>query len=116
MSDVIIYHNPGCSTSRNALALLRDKGLKPKVVEYLKTGWTKPQLEGLLKTMGVPARDILRTRGGRAEDLGLTAPDVADARIIAAMLDEPVLVERPIVTTSKGAVLCRPLERLNEVL
>ncbi len=110
MSDITIFHNPNCGTSRNTLALLREKGLEPKVVEYLKAGWTKPQLEGLLKTMGAQARDILRVRGTNAEELGLTDPGASDAALIAAMILQPVLVERPIVVTPKGAALCRPKE------
>ena len=110
MSDVLIYHNPACGTSRNTLALLREKGLEPKVVEYLKAGWSKPQLEDLLRTMGVPARDILRVRGTQAHELGLTDPAASDAALIAAMILDPVLVERPIVVTPKGAAVCRPAE------
>jgi arsenate reductase (glutaredoxin) len=110
MSDVLIYHNPACGTSRNTLALLRDRGIEPKVVEYLKTGWTKPQLEELLKIMDAPARDILRVRGTQAHELGLTDPTASDAALIAAMILDPILVERPIVVTPKGAAVCRPAE------
>ena len=110
MSDVVIYHNPACGTSRNTLALLREKGVEPKVVEYLKAGWSKPQLEDLLRTMGVPARDILRVRGTQAHELGLTDPAASDAALIAAMILDPVQVERPIVVTPKGAAVCRPAE------
>ena len=116
MSDVVIYHNPNCGTSRNTLALLREKGLEPKVVEYLKAGWTEPQLQDLLKTMGASPRDILRVRGTDAEDRGLTDPKVSNAAILKAMTENPVLVERPIVVTPKGAVLCRPMERVLEIL
>ncbi len=111
MSDVVIYHNPACGTSRNTLALLREKGVEPSVVEYLKAGWTETQLNGLLKTMGVPARDILRVMGTQAEALGLTSPGASDAKLIAAMVKDPILVNRPIVVTPKGAALCRPAER-----
>ncbi len=110
MSDVTIYHNPNCGTSRNTLALLREKGVEPKVVEYLKAGWTREQLEDLLKRMGAGAHDILRVRGTRAEELGLTDPATSDAAIIAAMVMDPALVNRPIVVTEKGAALCRPAE------
>ena len=116
MSDVVIYHNPACGTSRNTLALLRDKGVEPKVVEYLKVGWTREQLEKLLKRMGVGAHDILRTRGTEAEALGLTDPSTSDAALIAAMVMDPKLVERPIVETTKGAVLCRPAELALDLL
>ncbi|WP_041373181.1 arsenate reductase (glutaredoxin) [Phenylobacterium zucineum] len=110
MSDVVIYHNPACGTSRNTLALLREKGIEPKVVEYLKEGWTKDQLKDLLKRMDASAHDILRVRGTNAEELGLTDPAASEDALIAAMIIEPILVNRPIVTTSKGAALCRPAE------
>ena len=110
MSDVVIYHNPSCGTSRNTLALLREKGIEPRVVEYLKVGWTKDGLEGLLKTMEASARDILRVRGTQAHELGLTDPAASDAALIAAMILDPILVERPIVVTPKGAAVCRPAE------
>ena len=110
MSDVVIYHNPACGTSRNTLALLREKGVEPTVVEYLKAGWTKDQLQELLAKMGVRAHDILRVRGTNAEALGLTDPGVSDDMLIAAMIIEPILVNRPIVVSDKGAALCRPAE------
>jgi arsenate reductase len=110
MSDVVIYHNPACGTSRNTLALLREKGLEPTVVEYLKTGWTRSQLQSLLKAMDASAHDILRIRGTRADELGLSDPAASDEALIAAMILDPALVNRPIVVTSKGAALCRPAE------
>ena len=108
--DIVIYHNPACGTSRNTLALLREKGLEPKVVEYLKAGWTRDQLVALTAKMGVPAREILRERGTKAVELGLTDPATSDEAIIAAMILDPILVNRPIVSTPKGAALCRPAE------
>jgi arsenate reductase len=110
MSDVVIYHNPACGTSRNTLALLREKGLEPHVVEYLKEGWTRDQLRDLLKRMELSAHDILRVRGTNADELGLTDPNASDEALIAAMIVAPVLVNRPIVVTPKGAALCRPPE------
>lgn len=110
MADVTIYHNPACGTSRNTLALLREKGVEPTVVEYLKVGWTREQLQDLLARMGCGAHDILRVRGTNAEALGLTDPNASDEALIAAMIIEPVLVNRPIVVTPKGAALCRPAE------
>lgn len=110
MSDIVIYHNPACGTSRNTLALLREKGLEPKVVEYLRTGWTRPQLQDLLRRMGLSAHAILRERGTRAAELGLTDPAASDDALIAAMILDPILVNRPIVVTPKGAALCRPAE------
>lgn len=110
MSDVLIYHNPSCGTSRNTLALLKEKGLEPQVVEYLKEGWTREQLQALLERMGVSAHEILRVRGTKAEELGLTDPAASDEALIAAMILDPILVNRPIVSTPKGAALCRPPE------
>jgi arsenate reductase len=110
MSDIVIYHNPSCGTSRNTLALLREKGIEPKVVEYLKTGWTREQLQDLIQRMGVSAHEILRTRGTKAEELGLTDPSTSNEALIAAMIIDPILVNRPIVATPKGAALCRPAE------
>ncbi|HXA39713.1 MAG TPA: arsenate reductase (glutaredoxin) [Phenylobacterium sp.] len=110
MSDATIYHNPNCGTSRNTLALLRERGVEPTVVEYLKVGWTKPQLEGLLAQLGRSAHEVLRVRGTQAHELGLTDPNASDAALIAAMILDPALVERPIVVTPKGAALCRPAD------
>ena len=107
---VTIYHNPACGTSRNTLALLREKGIEPTVVEYVKAGWTKAQLQDLMARMGVSARDLLRVRGTDAEALGLTDPHAADEVLVAAMIIDPILVNRPIVVTDKGAALCRPAE------
>jgi arsenate reductase len=110
MSDVVIYHNPACGTSRNALALLREKGVEPQVIEYLKQGWSREQLESLVKAAAVPARELLRVKGTRADELGLTDPAASDEAVIAAMILDPALVNRPIVVTPKGAALCRPAE------
>jgi arsenate reductase len=110
MSDVTVYHNPNCGTSRNTLALLREKGIEPTVVEYLKTGWTREQLQDLLSRMGASAHDILRVQGTKAEELGLTDRSVSDEALVAAMILDPILVNRPIVATPKGVALCRPAE------
>lgn len=114
--DVTIFHNPACGTSRNALAAIRAAGHEPKVVEYLKAGWTVSQLNGLLAAMKATPRDILRVRGTPAEDLGLTKPGATDEVILAAMTERPILVERPIVVTPKGTVLARPVEKIRDVL
>jgi arsenate reductase len=111
-----IYHNPACGTSRNTLAAIRAAGIEPEVVEYLKVGWTRPLLERLLKTMKASPRDILRVRGTQAEALGLTTPKASDDTILAAMVADPALVERPIVVTAKGAALCRPMEKVEDLL
>lgn len=107
---ITIYHNPGCGTSRNTLAMIRAAGYEPTVVEYLQTGWTRPQLEALLAAMSACPRDILREKGAPAADLGLLDPAVGDDALIEAMLAHPVLVNRPIVVTPKGTRLCRPSE------
>jgi arsenate reductase (glutaredoxin) len=116
MSDVTIYHNPSCGTSRNTLALLRENGVEPIVVEYLKAGWTKPLLEGLLKRLGKSAHEILRVRGTDAHELGLTDPAASDEALVAAMILAPILVERPIVVTPKGAALCRPADLVLDLI
>jgi arsenate reductase len=112
MSDfpITIFHNPDCGTSRNALAMIEAAGYAPTVVEYLKTGWTRPQLEDLVARMGVTARDILREKATPAADLGPLDPAAPDEALIAAMLAHPVLVNRPIVVTPMGVKLCRPSE------
>jgi len=114
--DITIFHNPSCGTSRNVLATIRDAGKAPTVVEYLKAGWTADQLKGLFAKMGVSAKDVLRVRGTPAEELGLTKPGVSDAAIVKAMTEHPILVERPIVVSGKGAALCRPAERVQALL
>ncbi|MDE0590621.1 arsenate reductase (glutaredoxin) [Halocynthiibacter sp. C4] len=111
-----IYHNPACSTSRNALKLLQEAGEEPEVVLYLKVGWTRSQLEALFEAAGITARDAMRTRGTPAEELGLLAEDVSESAILDAMVEHPKMVERPFVTTDNGTVLCRPFERIVEVL
>ncbi|MHB8530825.1 MAG: arsenate reductase (glutaredoxin) [Caulobacteraceae bacterium] len=113
---ITIFHNPDCGTSRNVLAIIRAAGYEPAVVEYLKSGWTRPQLEGLLARMHAKPRDIIREKGSPAEELGLLDPDVSDETILAAMVQNPILVNRPIVMSPKGAKLARPSERVVEVL
>jgi arsenate reductase len=111
-----LFHNPNCGTSRNVLALLREVGHAPTIVEYLKAGWTHDQLVDLLARAGAAPRDWLRVRGTPAEELGLTAPNVTDVAILDAMVAHPILVERPIVVTPKGVALCRPKERVLDLL
>lgn len=113
---VTIFHNPACGTSRNTLAFLREAGVEPVVVEYLKTGWTRDQLTDLLARMGKGPRDILRVRGTPAEALGLTEPGADDDAILDAMVAHPILVERPIVATPGGVALCRPSETVHSLL
>jgi arsenate reductase (glutaredoxin) len=114
MSGWTIYHNPDCGTSRKVLAALCEAGHEPAVVEYKKTGWTRFQLEDLFAAMGVNPRDVLRTRGTQAEELGLVGG--SDEAILTAMTEHPILVERPIVVGPNGAKLCRPAEKLQELL
>lgn len=111
-----IYHNPKCSTSRQVLEMIEAEGVKPKIVEYLKTGWTKPQLKALFAAAGLTPRQALRTKAKEAEELGLLDPKVSDAKLLGAMIEHPVLVERPFVTTPKGTRLCRPKETVHELL
>ncbi len=115
-NNITIFHNPACSTSRNVLAAIREAGRAPTVVEYLKVGWTKSQLQHLLARMGARPRDILRVRGTQAQELGLTADNVSDDALLDAMVAHPILVERPIVASGKGVALCRPTDRLNALL
>jgi len=116
MAAITIYHNPNCGTSRNTLAAIREAGHEPTVVEYLKAGWRRDQLEDLFKRMGVKPREVLRVRGTPAEELGLTRSDVSQDAILAAMVAHPILVERPIVVSPKGAALCRPVETVRTLL
>jgi arsenate reductase len=113
---ITIFHNPKCGTSRTVVETVQAAGYAPEIVEYLKAGWTRAQLEGLLARMGAKPRDILRARGTPAEALGLLDPAVSDDRILQAMVAEPILVERPIVATPKGVRLCRPAERVRDLL
>jgi arsenate reductase (glutaredoxin) len=105
---VTIYHNPECGTSRNVLAIIDAAGYRPNIVEYLATGWTRPQLLALFSAAGVTVREALREKKSPAEDLGLLDPSVSDERLLEEMLRHPVLVNRPFVTTPKGTRLCRP--------
>ena len=118
MSDfpITIYHNPACGTSRNALAMVEAAGYRPIVIEYLKTGWTQGLLTQLLTAMNARPRDILREKGTPAAELGLLDDNVADERILAAMLEHPLLVNRPIVVTPNGTKLCRPSEAVLDLL
>ncbi len=107
---VTIFHNPKCGTSRNTLAIIEAAGYTPTVVEYLKAGWTLEQLKDLAARTGLGARGLLRVKGTPAEELGLTGPAATEDAILAAMVEHPILVERPIVVTPKGTVLARPKE------
>ena len=113
---VTIFHNPNCGTSRNVLQMIRDTGVEPEVVQYLKTGWTAEGLKALLAEAGLTPREAMRTKGDLAGELGLLDAGTTDATILAAMVAHPVLVERPFVRTPKGTVLARPKEKVLEIL
>ena len=113
---VVIHHNPDCGTSRNVLAIIEAAGYAPSVIEYLKEGWTRPQLLGLFAAADLPPRAALRVSKSPAEALGLTNPEVPDEALLAAMLEHPILVNRPIVCTPRGVRLCRPSETVLDLL
>jgi arsenate reductase len=113
---ITVYHNPACGTSRDTLARIRAAGYEPTVVEYLKAGWTRPQLESLFKAMGVRPREALREKGSPAAELGLLEAGATDDQIMEAMVAHPILVNRPIVVTPLGAKLTRPAERVMSLL
>lgn len=113
---VVIHHNRACGTSRNVLAIIEAAGETPVVIEYLETGWTRPQLLALFAAAGLTPRTALRTTESPAEDLGLLDPSVSDETILAAMLDHPILVNRPIVCSPRGVRLCRPSETVLDLL
>ena len=114
--DIVIHHNPDCGTSRNVLEIVRSAGYAPTIVEYLKTGWTKPQLLGLFAAAGLTPRAALRTTKSPAVELGLLDESVGPEVILEAMLKHPILVNRPIVCTPRGVRLCRPSETVLDLL
>ena len=113
---ITIYHNPACGTSRNALAIIREHGEEPRVIEYLKTPPTRKELVELIKAMGITPRDLLRQKGTPYEELGLADPSLDDKAIIDAMIAHPILINRPVVVTPLGTRLCRPSETVLEIL
>lgn len=113
---IVIHHNPDCGTSRNVLEIIRMTGNEPVIVEYLKEGWTRPQLQALFAAADLTPKQALRTSKSPAEELGLTADGVSDEEILEQMLVHPVLVNRPIVCTPKGVKLCRPSEAVFQLL
>lgn len=114
--DVTIYHNPGCGTSRNTLALIRHAGIEPHVIEYLKSPPTRLELQRLIEGMGVPVRAVIREKGTPYKELGLDDPATSDENLLDAMIEHPSLINRPIVVTEKGAKLCRPSEMALDLL
>jgi arsenate reductase len=114
--DVIIYHNPACGTSRNTLGLIRNAGIEPHIIEYLKTPPTRLLLRQLIGRMGLRVRDVLREKGTPYQDLGLGNPVLSDDDLLDAMMAHPILINRPIVVTPKGVRLCRPSEAVLDLL
>ncbi len=116
MSTITIYHNPACGTSRNVLALIRNSGEEPAVIEYLKTPPDRATLERLLADLALPVREVLRQKGTPYDEMGLGDPEWTDAQLIDAMLRHPILIKRPIVVTPLGTRLCRPSEVVLDIL
>lgn len=111
-----IYHNPACGTSRNTLAMIRQSGVEPEVIEYLKSPPSRETLKALIAQMGVPVRAVLREKGTPYAELGLGNPALSDEQLIDAMMAHPILINRPIVVTPLGTRLCRPSEVVLEIL
>lgn len=116
MSDITIYHNPACGTSRNTLALIRNSGAEPEVIEYLKTPPSKQRLQQILQAMGMGARELLREKGTPYGELGLADPKWTDDQLLDFMVQHPILMNRPVVLTPLGAKLCRPSELVLDIL
>lgn len=114
--QIVIHHNPDCGTSRNVLEIIKASGASPVVIEYLNTGWTRPQLLALFAAASLTPRDALRTTKSPAVELGLLDPCVSDDALLDAMLAYPVLVNRPLVASPKGVRLCRPSEAVLDLL
>jgi len=116
MTDVTIYHNAACATSRKVLGMVRDAGIQPRVIEYLKTPPTRAEVQTMLKAMGMTPRQLLRKNGKLFAELGLDDPATGDAAILDAIQAHPVLMERPIVVSAKGTAVCRPPDRVKALL
>ncbi len=114
--DIIIYHNPQCGTSRNTLAMIRNAGIEPHVVEYLKTPPSRALLESLIARAGIAPRALLREKGTPFAELGLGNPELTDAQLIDAMMEHPILINRPLVVSPLGVKLCRPSEEVLDLI
>jgi len=114
--SVTIYHNPACGTSRNTLAMIRQSGVEPEVIEYLKTPPGRDKLVALIAAMDMPVRDLLRRKGTPYDELGLDDPKWSDDQLIDFMVEHPILMNRPVVVTQNGTALCRPSEKVLELL
>ena len=115
-TETTIYHNPNCGTSRKVLGRLREAGIEPRVIEYLKTPPARDELVSLLQRMGMTPRQILRRRGTPYDELGLDDPALSDDALIDAILRHPILMERPVVVTPRGVRLCRPAEQVEALI
>lgn len=116
MSDTIIFHNPQCGTSRNTLALIRNAGIEPQVIHYLETPPSRDRLAQLIRDCGLSVREVLRAKGDVYDELGLSAPHWTDDQLLDFMVAHPILINRPIVVTPKGTALCRPSEKVLDIL
>lgn len=116
MSPITIYHNPDCGTSRNVLAMIRNSGAEPTIIEYLKTPPERETLEALIAAMGLPVRALLREKGTPYAELGLDDPKWSEAQLLDFMLQHPILINRPIVVTPLGTRLCRPSSTVLDLL
>lgn len=116
MADLTIYHNPNCGTSRNTLALIRNSGAEPEIIEYLKTPPSRETLLALIAAMGIPVRGLLRRKGTPYDELGLDDPKWTDDELLELMLAHPILINRPVVVTPLGTRLCRPSEAVLDIL
>lgn len=114
--EIVIYHNPDCGTSRNTLAMIRNAGLEPHVVEYVKTPPSREMLTRLIDRMGIPVREVLREKGTPYAELGLQDPTLSDEQLLDAMMEHPILINRPIVVSPLGVRLCRPSETVLDLL
>ncbi len=116
MSKVTIYHNPHCGTSRNTLAMIRNAGIEPEIIDYLKTPPSRETLKAIASATGAPLRDLIRSKAPQYQELGLDDQSKTDEQLLDAMLAHPVLINRPVVVTSIGTRLCRPSERVLDIL
>ena len=114
--NVRIYHNPNCGTSRKVLALLKERGYHPEVIEYLKTPPAREELKSMIERAGLSVREALRERGTPYHELNLDNPGLTDDQLLDAMMEHPILINRPFVVTDMGVRLCRPMEVVEEIL
>ena len=114
--DIVIYHNSACGTSRNTLAMIRNAGIEPRVIEYLKTPPSRAELQELIARMGISARELLREKGTPYAELGLSDPALTDDQLLDAMIEHPILINRPVVVSPLGVRLCRPSETVLDIL